>query len=918
VNAPFCRMMPIKTVLFAVLTLAAGQANAQLPVSRLNSVFPPGGKAGGSVEVIVAGADLEDLTGLRFTHDGIQARLKTNNTFVVEIKSDVPPGAYEAHVACRYGISNPRAFTVGDRPESAESGTHNTLATATAVATGSVVNGVAEANGSDFYKFDATKGQRILIECAAKGIDSRLDPVLVLYDAAGREIARERRGGLLDHTATAAGSHTIEVHDTLFRGGAEYFYRLAIGAGPHLDFILPPCALPGTRNKHTLYGRDLPGGVLAPEMTVDGKPLEKLEVTIESPADPSARTRLVSSGFIKPATAGLDGFDYRLKGDRGVSNPLFIGIAGGPVVLEREPNNRPQAAQAIEVPCEFAGQFFPRGDRDLFQFNAKKGDAYWIEVISQRLGLPTDPAVVVQRVSRNARGEDQVSDVQELGDSTVNIGAPEFNTASFDPAARFEAKEDGLHRVAIRDLFNESRDNASLVYRIAIRKETQDFRLAVMPQPQPPAVKDAKVASVWPAFLRRGESFPIRIMAWRRDGFGGDIELSVEGLPNGVVAEKSVLPGNASSTVVLLTAMTNAPDGLGQVRVVGRSKAGAAELVREARAASVIWNVADYNVESISARMTRDLPLRVSGEETIPVRITPATDAVLETSVAGKLRIPLQVERSPEFNATLKLKAAGFSSLDSLKELDVDAKTNRVVLEIDLAQQKVSAGTHRFYLQTQTKGKYSSKAEAVRAAEAEAKQAEKAATEAAAEAKKAAEAATAAAKADTAAKEAADKASAEAAARSKDLGRKKDAAAKRAKEISDAAKPRDATVTFYSVPITIKVAPAPITLAAGDTPVDLRPGARIEIPVTIHRLYEFNDVVEITLIVPKDVKGFTAQKVVIAKDQNEGKMVVEAAADATAGDHKFIIQASLKLNNQSLQVEAARTVKVAGIKAASK
>ena len=42
---------------------------------------------------------------------------------------------------------------------------------------------------------------------------------------------------------------------------------------------------------------------------------------------------------------------------------------------------------------------------DWFTFEAKKGDAYWIEVISQRLGLVTDPFVLVQRVTKNEKGE---------------------------------------------------------------------------------------------------------------------------------------------------------------------------------------------------------------------------------------------------------------------------------------------------------------------------------------------------------------------------------------------------------------------------------------------------------------------------------------------------------------------------------
>ena len=52
-------------------------------------------------------------------------------------------------------------------------------------------------------------------------------------------------------------------------------------------------------------------------------------------------------------------------------------------------------AQKITPPCEVGGQFYPAGDLDTFAFDAKKGDAWWIEVVSNRLGLSTNPFVLV-------------------------------------------------------------------------------------------------------------------------------------------------------------------------------------------------------------------------------------------------------------------------------------------------------------------------------------------------------------------------------------------------------------------------------------------------------------------------------------------------------------------------------------------
>src|SRR6185436_10469266 len=177
-----------------------------------------------------------------------------------------------------------------------------------------------------------------------------------------------------------------------------------------------------------------------------------------------------------PAQLGLELFEYRVRTDAGVSQPMLLTFPSDPVVIEQEPNDVWAAGTEITPPCEVAGQFHPNGDRDWFTFEAKKGDVYWIEVISHRLGLATDPFVVIQRVKIQS-----AADVLELNDSEANIGGAEFNTVSRDPAGKFEAKENGTYAIQIRDLFRQPQSNAGLVYRLIIRKPAPDFRLAALP-----------------------------------------------------------------------------------------------------------------------------------------------------------------------------------------------------------------------------------------------------------------------------------------------------------------------------------------------------------------------------------------------------------------------------------------------------
>jgi hypothetical protein len=208
-----------------------------------------------------------------------------------------------------------------------ESATNNARSSAMQVPLGTVINGHADRDNADYFNLVAHKGQRILIDCEAQKIDSRMDPTLVLFDAAGRELRRNRSGTELDFAAPEDGQYTLKVYDFLSQGGPEYFYRLKIGVGPHIDYIFPPSGSPGTKSNYVLYGRNLPGSIPAHERSADGKPLEQLSVEIELPGDSLSQQRLSTSLQVRPMEAMLDGVEYRLPSDEGISNPVLLTFA---------------------------------------------------------------------------------------------------------------------------------------------------------------------------------------------------------------------------------------------------------------------------------------------------------------------------------------------------------------------------------------------------------------------------------------------------------------------------------------------------------------------------------------------------------------------------------------------------------------
>jgi len=934
-----------------VSLLAASRAAAQLPTPTLTRVFPPGGQQGTEVEVTISGANLEETRQLLFSHEGIAAKPKMapptafrkepkpiDNKFVVTIAADVPPGVYECRSVGLYGVSNPRGFAVGDRPEVNETGKNTSLTDAMEVELGSTINGQTGNDSFDTYKFSAKQGQRILVDCAAHRIDSRMDGTIALFNAAGEQIGFARDSNrfdpLLDFTAPTDGEYTVKVYDFTYRGGAEYFYRLSIHTGPYLDFIFPPAGTPGSKNQYTLYGRNLPGGEATDLVTAGGAPLDQLKVEVQLPAEIDKR-RQATGGLFEPRDVGIDGYEYRLETPEGTSNPVLIGFATAPPVSEKEPNNESTAAQELNPPCEIAGQFYPQRDSDWFQFDAQKGDEYWIEVISQRLGLSTDPFLLVQKVKVNEEGEESVSDVSESDDYDPKFGNPTFDRPTSDPQYRFSVPEDGTYRILVRDLFGGNGSYPQHVYRLSVRKAEPDFRLVATLRWI--HEKDKNKLLTWHPVLRKGGTAAIEVQVYARDGFKEPITLEADGLPEKVTCPSVTVGPGQKKAVLLLGAAEDAPTWTGPIKIVGKAKLDEKEIVREASGSCVMWDKANQN-DYTFARMTRNIVLSVV-EDKAPVRAEWASERKVDTARAGKVSLNLKVAREEGVKGDLKLDPQGLPK--EIKAGSVTVKNDAGEGKLDITvDPKAKPGTYTLYLVGTSKFPFRRNPQAVKRAEEakknideviqqlteenkKAQEALKAAQKAVADAKNAVNAAkddgakTAAAAKQKEAEDALAKAGAAAKKAEADLKAAQDEQKRLDKEVKDltnAAKPKDLDVYAQTLPVTLHVLPAPIELASAAPSGAVKQGAQGEIAVSVKRLLGYEDPIELTAGLPKNVKGVSIGKASLGKGQSDGKLEVKANEQATPGTHQVTISATVKYNGQNLKVEQNVPLQVEAVK----
>ena len=708
----------------AMLSLYGQQVT--LPLPRLLTLMPMGGQAGTSVKVTLTGENLEDITALTFSSPKITAKPVPGSTeqFTVAIAPDTPAGVYDARVISRLGVSSTRAFSVNHLPEVTQAQPNQSVESAMPLPVGTICNATMSKRAVDFYSFQAAQNQRVAIECAAVGIDSRLTPVVILADAQGRDLMVNRTGGIIDFTPPANGTYLVKVNDLTFQGGNRHFYRLAI--------------------------QPVPAG---------------------QPAPRQPQTQSVSAMSWPPT-----------------------GLASTAPTAETEPNNQPVEAQKITLPCDVSGSFFPAADVDTFEFTAKKGEIWWVEVASERLGLNTDPFVLIQQVQ-----EGKLVDVAELYDiappmkvtsNGYSYDGPPFDAGSPDVNGKFEIKEDGTYRLQVRDLFGGTRNDPNNIYRLIVRQAAPDFSLAAWAIHMTLRNGDRAALSK-PMALRAGESRAFEVVVQRRDGFDEAIEIGMTGLPAGVTATGLKIAKGKPYGHLILTAATDAKPDFALATLTGTASINGVQVTRPVRVASMEWPVKDAKGEIPAPRLMADVPVSVTNSEPAPVSIAPAEDKVYEAKVGSLLKVPLKLTWRNEFNGTsIRVKAYG-EGFSALKEFEIPIKATDHVVEIDLAALKPPAGDYTIALQSLGICKYRYNPAAVPLAEAEQKKAEQLLAQAAAEAKKLAATDAEAAKL--------------AAEKQKQAEASMTAASSRMKAVATAAAPTDTVDIIISQPIRIRV-----------------------------------------------------------------------------------------------------------------
>lgn len=593
------------------VSCACSVARSESPSPALHSVFPAGGQAGTSVSVAVTGVALDGLRDIRSTVPNLIVKKTEGNQFLLTIPVETPPGVYDLRVVGTHGMSSPRTFFVCNRAEHLEAGPNDTLDAPQRLPLDVVVNGRVEKPGDvDCYQFDAKVGQRVVLECWARRIDSQLRAVLEVYDATGKRLAVNRGHAgidpLIDFMVPADGKYTVKIFDLSYLGTANHFYRLDIDTKPRVEFAFPCVVERGKSTKVKFFGRNLvPSGInkRKPENALE---LDSIEVEVTPPrSDQEQRLPLP----LQPAQMVLDAFAYHYPGSHA---PVLMGLTNVPVAVGMG-QHQPDRAQEISVPCEVNGQLAEGDERHWFAVQVRRGDVFWLEAFGERIGSPVELGVAVLDASGDR-------ELLKLSECLENLGGTRFPTAHSDPSGRWVAPADGRYLIVVRNRIGGMNRDPRCIYRMSVRREEPDFHLVVIPR----RADQATGLNVGIGGREMAE-----VIAIRRRGLNGPIRVTALDLPTGIQCPDVWIGPGQDRVPLIVSANRDCPSFAGTLNLVGHADLGGVELTRPARGGTLIWP----GQSTPFARLTQDVPLATASEAGVVLTASAHDKAIFQESI---------------------------------------------------------------------------------------------------------------------------------------------------------------------------------------------------------------------------------------------------------------------------------------------
>ncbi|MDA1015945.1 MAG: PPC domain-containing protein [Planctomycetota bacterium] len=606
-------------------------------IPALIRVTPRGLPVGRTTTLTIDGLRLDTITqivsqaGIRLVK--VEKLEATKAVFQVEVSAETVPGCYPVHLLCKSGLSNPKLLRIDNIDQVIEPEKKANAAVEIKVPSG--ITGKLAPAELDEYTFEVATGSDLVFDLLSHRLGSTVNGELTLFNDSGRQLARVYLASpdispdvRLNYHFEQSGKYTIRVSDRAYLGDANSQYYLRISPHTFATSIFPAGGQAGQATEFTLSGGSLK---------------EPITRTIKFAADePSRRFR----PRFETATGS-------------VLSPIAIAVGRYPEVAEAGDNDSLKTAQSLALPTTVNGRFETANDRDFFKFPAKKGQNFTIRVTASELGSPVD--AVFHFYSPDGKRQATVDDVDAQTRIAPVVRPSTIAPLADDPFVTHTPTADGDYTVCIQNRFRHG--GAEMVYRLEVAEKSEDFELIVQPGRVVAAQGQKKKgqaqgARVLPTFagegtgalsIDRGGRGSLVVKALRY-GYDGPINLAVEGLPSGLVADNAVIENGQTETTLSLNADFDASTTAGFVRIIGTSTNVQPAIKRQAVHAVVLAAipqsvVTEHEFETIAVAISdrgAELAIRVDAQ----LKIAPGTKAI----------IPITIRRREGFVGAVEVK----------------------------------------------------------------------------------------------------------------------------------------------------------------------------------------------------------------------------------------------------------------------
>ena len=592
--------MVILTCCF-LLGLAASPLPAAPPT--ISSITPQAVCPGTTVKLTLHGEHLKNATQL-WTSFASKCELSTaaEDGKSLECHLTLPRenqvGVGAVRLLTGEGISTVKLIMVDDLPSIAKQENNHQTESAQPVSAPTAIDASCTALKSDFYQIEAHAGEPLVAEVVAQRLGSACDPILRLLDPQGGELVAS------DDEPGTGGDSRLSYH---FEQDGKY----------------------------TLEVRDVNhqgGGGHFYRLRIGNFPLATVAFPMGAPSG-----KVATFHFEGDYVEGLDPIHILMPPKVGGSVPLSVAFPDGQgsgfvtvlassatETVEVEPNNDLASATVTQLPGVINGRCQSASDQDYYKFTVSAGQHWSFVSHTRALGSPADLFL-------------------QLLDEKGNLISSVDDSGSSDGILRHNFGADGTFYLRVEDLLQGGSNHHA--YRIVVATHRTGFQLS---------------SHIDTANVPHAGTFVTKVTS-QRIGFGGPIELSVDGLGEGLQLEGNVIPKDKNETNLRVTLPENI--SIGQfltARIVGKPQG-------EEEAAKVLADTQPVLIASFPnaplARASLDGPIAVAVGPVFPdfFNISLDPEIVYFAESVGKSTFKVLVNRiNGEFKEAVSIAVEGF------------------------------------------------------------------------------------------------------------------------------------------------------------------------------------------------------------------------------------------------------------------